>query len=363
MVHLRDAMIKAGLSALSATGIARISPPGHDGRSAVLMLHRVTAADTSPLGVNSHLAITPDFLADVIETVGRSGYTIVSMDELADAMRAPGKGRIAAITLDDAYRDNLDEALPVFESYDAPFAVYVAPGLVDGRADIWWSVLEAVVAKRDYVTVPALGERIVHDCTTRQRKIRATHRIYKWLANEVPETAINSVVRGLAAEAAIDPVGLTSKAILDWDGIRTIGDHRLCTLGAHTIHHYNLARLAEKQVIQEMKRSAEAIRLETGETVRHFAFPFGGRNAAGPREFALARDAGFATAVTTRHGLLPGNRMACPHSIPRISINGRFQKSRYVGALLSGWPAYVFGSRFDAPEPDVSAMPRVSPST
>ena len=36
----------------------------------------------------------------------------------------------------------------------------------------------------------------------------------------------------------------------------------------------------------------------------HFAYPVGAPDAAGPREFALAAEAGYSTAVTTRPGVL-----------------------------------------------------------
>ena len=38
--------------------------------------------------------------------------------------------------------------------------------------------------------------------------------------------------------------------------------------------------------------------------VVHLAYPYGDRDAAGEREFALAHAAGFKTAVTTRPGMI-----------------------------------------------------------
>ena len=44
--------------------------------------------------------------------------------------------KFAAITADDAYRDNLTEALPVLEKHEAPVAIYVAPSLINGSSGL-----------------------------------------------------------------------------------------------------------------------------------------------------------------------------------------------------------------------------------
>ena len=51
------------------------------------------------------------------------------MDEAIERIiaRAASGEQFATITADDAYRDNLTEALPVFEKHGAPFTIYVAP--------------------------------------------------------------------------------------------------------------------------------------------------------------------------------------------------------------------------------------------
>ena len=85
-----------------------------------------------------------------------------------------------------------------------------------------------------------------------------------------------------------------------------------------------------------MSASAAAIEAETGSRPAHFAYPYGYERAVGHREVALARAAGFASAVTTRHGVLQKEHAHHMHALPRISINGNFQRLSYVRTLLSG---------------------------
>ena len=60
------------------------------------------------------------------------------------------------------------------------------------------------------------------------------------------------------------------------------------------------------------------------------------------REFRLARELGFATAVTTRKGLIFDAHEDHLTALPRLSLSGDYQKPRYVEVLLSGAPFLLF---------------------
>ncbi|WP_244425398.1 hypothetical protein [Pseudaminobacter salicylatoxidans] len=50
----------------------------------------------------------------------------------------------------------------------------------------------------------------------------------------------------------------------------------------------------------------------------------------------LAKEAGYISAVTTRHGVLRPEHAGHLHALPRISLNGRYQQIGYVRTMLSG---------------------------
>ena len=84
-------------------------------------------------------------------------------------------------------------------------------------------------------------------------------------------------------------------------------------------------------------------------TPKIFAFPVGDATSAGPREFGVAKDLGFLTAVTTRPGVLYGAHVDHLHALPRMSVNGLFQDSRALESLVSGAPTALMnlGRRID----------------
>jgi len=337
MIDAQEALRKAFLNVAGMSGLAPLAKPFLGGVGAILMLHSVTAAPPRPSGANQHLTITPRFLDQLLETMKRSGYALVSMDEAIEGLKSPGaSGHFAAITLDDGFRDNLTEALPVFEAHAAPFCIYIAPALIDGSVSLWWEVLEEIVASRDlfYLTTPE--GRVQIDCSRPAKRAESLKRLQEYLTIDVKETDQQRVLGDIAAQAAFDIKSFGRGRLLGWDEIRFLATHPLATIGAHTVSHANLARLTEDQARREIREAARIIKTEIGFSPTHMAYPYGGAGAVGKREAALAKEAGFASAVTTRHGVLRAGHAEHLTALPRISINGRYQRVNHVMTMLSG---------------------------
>jgi peptidoglycan/xylan/chitin deacetylase (PgdA/CDA1 family) len=332
-----EVLRKMALNVARYSGLAPLAKPLVGGIGAILMLHRITNQPAKPLGINRHLSITPDFLDQVITDMKCRGYRFVSMDEAVDRIRSGHGGeQFATITADDAYRDNLTEALPVFEKHGTPFTVYVAPGLIDGATDLWWDVVEDIVGAKDRIDLRTANGTMVIDASSTARKIEANRRLENYLTNEIPEAAQRDVVRALARSAGVD-FGLPRRdTLMDWNEIRTIASHPLATIGAHSVHHYNLRRLGADSVRREMADGARTLKDKLGRAPRHLAYPYGYASAVGPREVGLAKEAGYVSAITTRHGILRAEHAGHLHALPRISLNGRYQRLGHLRTMLSG---------------------------
>jgi len=85
-----------------------------------------------------------------------------------------------------------------------------------------------------------------------------------------------------------------------------------------------------------MAISRERLEERLGCRVAHFAYPFGGAAHASSRDFRLARELGFDTATTTRHGNVMTVHRHTPHALPRLSLNGKFQSMAALDVFLSG---------------------------
>lgn len=86
-------------------------------------------------------------------------------------------------------------------------------------------------------------------------------------------------------------------------------------IGSHTVNHANLGELAPEAALQEMARARDDLRALAGTPVDAFCFPYGAHR---PEQGALAGDAGYATAVTTRRGRVHAG--ADPLLLPRVPV-------------------------------------------
>jgi len=345
MSGLRTSVFKAGLEALYLTGAHRMLRPITGGVGAILMLHHVRPAEPRDFAPNALLEVTPDYLDGVVERVRRSGFDIVAMDEIPGRIALGGEGRpFVAFTFDDGYRDNAEFAYPILKKHGVPFTIYLPTSFMDRRGELWWLVLEHTVRTQRAVTATIAGRPVHFDCSTAALKTEAFSEIYWWLRS-LPETELRAYVRDLSARHGIDFRDICRDLCMTWDEVRALGADPLVTFGAHTVEHLMLAKFPEETVRQEIVGSKARVEDELSRPVRHFAYPVGDPTSAGPREFAIAREAGFATAVTTRPGVLFAEHTDHLTALPRVSLNGQFQSLRYLDVLLSG-AAFAFFNRF-----------------
>lgn len=337
MIDRGEVIRKAILNGARWSGLSRLYRVLFPSAGAILMLHRVTAAETSPLGFNRHLSVTPQFLDTMLSAMKREGYAFVSLDELAERLERGGDSRnLATVTADDGYRDNMSEALPVLEAHDAPLTIYIAPGQIDRRICLWWTVLEEIIAGRDTFQLPSADGPVRIDCVGAAAKARAYCNVEYHLTSLNPELDQDRLVRELAALTGVDADRPGRDLLMDWDEIRAAARHRLVTFGAHAANHYNLRRLTTVQAAREIAEGAERLEQELGTRPAHMAYPYGYEAAVGEREMRLAREAGFRTATTTRHGLLTPEHRDYLHALPRLSVNGRYQSVAHMRTMLSG---------------------------
>jgi peptidoglycan/xylan/chitin deacetylase (PgdA/CDA1 family) len=143
-------------------------------------------------------------------------------------------------------------------------------------------------------------------------------------------------VRDLCRRYRVDMARFCAELCMTWDEIRELARDPLVTIGAHTVNHVMLKKVSDDEARSELKMGASVIEAALGTRPRHLAYPVGDPTSAGPREFRLAEEVGFETATTTRPGVLFPEHRECLTALPRITLNGEFQRLRYVDVLLSG---------------------------
>jgi len=305
-------------------------------RGVIFTLHRVLPDDTADFSPNAILQVKPAFLEYAIVRLREIGLDIIDLDEAIRRVESPVSEKpFVVFTFDDAYRDNLKFALPVLRRQQCPFTLYVPTALVDGVGEIWWQALEDIVAAQSAVAVTYLGETDYLPTASLAEKQHAYDSIY-WRMRAMPEPDRVALIRELAGQYGLDLGAHCRELIMDWTDLRTFAGEQLCTLGAHTVHHYELAKLEAADARNEIEQSLRVMKAQFGTTPIHLSYPIGGPASAGPREFEIARSLGLRSAVTTRPGGLYYHHRQSLHALPRVSLNGLFQERRFVDVFATG---------------------------
>lgn len=337
MKQLRSTVIRAGLEALYYSGAHHLLRPVFAGVGTIFTLHHVRPGTTEQFQPNRHLEIEPSFLRTTLAYLRAHDIDIVTMDEVFRRLvERDFTRRFAAFTLDDGYRDNRDHALPLFREFDAPFAVYVATDFAEGTGRLWWVEIERAIENASMIEVEIGGETTRLEARTWVQKQAAFDRLHDWLRALPSEHDVLREVTALCVRHGVDSNALCRELCMSWDELRAFAADPLVTVGAHTITHANLAKQHADVALNELRTSRERIEAQLGRPALHLAYPYGDRLAAGPREFALAKTAGFKTAVTTRPGMIFRESAGHLTALQRISLNGNFQDERILPVLASG---------------------------
>ena len=346
MSGLKQSIVRVGLESLYFSGAHVALRPLVGGMGAILALQHVRPPRRDRFQPNRSLEVTPQFFARMVRRLRRSRLDLISLDEMHRRMvEGDFSRRFLCLTFDDGYRDLREWAYPILREEGVPFAIYVATSFPDQLGELWWVVLETVIARNNRVGLMIGGRDRTFDCGTVAEKQALYNELYWWLRRRPTESEMRGIVRSLAAYYRVDIQSLCNELCMSWPELAELASDPLVTIGAHTINHPALSRLPQDAARSEMELSRSVIEAALAIKPAHLSYPYGDRTAAGNREFAMAAEVGFKTAVTARTGVLFASHKRSMTALPRISLHGDYQQMRYVRVLLSGAATTMWKSK------------------
>ncbi|MFC7229547.1 polysaccharide deacetylase family protein [Salinirubellus salinus] len=232
-------------------------------RDAVLMYHSV--GERERYGNVSVERFRED-LARLVDA-----YEVVDLAALL-ADEGDGDRPRVAITVDDAYANFHDHALPIVEEFGVPVTLFVPVGLLDGEHPEFASRLERSPDGDPRFNDPDHGET-------------------------------------------------TPAPLMTSEQVRAALETGLVTLGNHTMTHPDLATVAPEALATEVREARRRLEREFGVTVDRFCYPYGRYSAAA---LALVRET-HSLAVTAEDEPLGSN--VDPHRIPRLHAHDAWWES------------------------------------
>ena len=335
---MNKGIIRTGLETLYFTGMHHVMRPLVGGVGSILTMHHVRSKRPEAFQPNRLLEITPRFLENLLRRLAHARIDVISLDEMHQRfVTGDFKRRFVCITFDDGYKDVKEYAYPLLRKYKLPFAMYIPTSFPDRLGEMWWTALEAVIAQNSRVGALINGEERFFDCGTVREKRELYDAMYGYIRSMKTEDELRKFVRDLCATYRVDIAAFCRDLCMDWQELADMAADPLVTIGAHTVNHVMLKKIASDDTVRaEIEMSRSVLEAALGKRPEHLAYPVGDPTSAGPREFRIAAELGFKTATTTRPGVLFKVHRDHLTALPRISVNGEFQRQRYVKVLMSG---------------------------
>ena len=306
------------------------------GAGVVLRFQRVRAGRMDGFQPHKAHEITPQFLERAIRALKRWKYDIVSMDEVCcRAASPPMRTRFAALTFDGGYKDVITTAYPILQSHGVPFTVYLPTAFPDGLGDAWWLALEQIIAREERISL-IMDRRERHFLIDAvQAKYELYHLLYQWLRTQ-PPADLSSAMRDLCRRYSVDMATLSRRAWMNWDDLARLAGDPKVVIASATVSYPALSSLRDGDAQREISMGKAVMQAALHRDVKHFAFPFGDREAWRRRHAAMAEEGGFASAASALPGVIDPLGRTDLHALPRIDWDGRQRSLRVMRIMLSG---------------------------
>lgn len=304
------------VKAVHLSRLHRLFTPWYGGHTSIFLLHRVLPGPRSGMPTDN-LELTPEFLERFLKDNRRAGWRFITLDYLVEQFDdCVSHGKNVVLTLDDGYRDNYQYAWPIFREQKVPFTLYLANAFPNGKADLWWYTLADLLKSHGRIELRHRGVSLTLD----RDQVGTAFARFRDFYQPLAAVEQQEVMAKLRTRYPGSSGAYAERLWMNWDEVCEMAADELCCIGCHTLTHRSLARLPREEAFLEMERSLREIEDAIGRPVRHFAYPYGKAADAGEREESLARELGFATAVTTRVGNLHAGHRDHLLMLPRIPL-------------------------------------------
>src|SRR5579864_4391573 len=289
--------------------------PGRPPRpSAILLYHRIANLRDDPYG----LAVSEDAFRAQLESLARH-WRPVPLRDLAQAAISgqPLEGAVA-VTFDDGYVDNLRTAAPILKEFEVPATFFLTTEQLEVPRRFWWDRLEHCLACATKelpdidLRVDGLVTRLA--MATQEQRAASHDLIYRQLQSALP-AARDELLRQLAKATSAEPFAESMTRPIIANEILELEHWPLIAVGAHGVHHLNLAGVTPEHLYREVFECRSALERLLKRTVEAFAYPFG---AVSEPAINMVRAADYVCAVTCEARAVTFRERA--HLLPRLQV-------------------------------------------
>lgn len=234
---------------------------------------------------------SPIQLEHILRWLIHRNYRFLSVDELYHCLtdKHTVEGKLAFISLDDAWRSNL-ELVPIIEKYNVPITIFVPIEPVKS-GNYWWEY----VPREEREAIKRLDYNEFCHHVTKERQTKTLER-----------------------------------SCMTAEEISLLARHPLVSIQSHTLTHPILTCLPDELLEREINESKRQLEAIIGQEVNYFSYPNGTYTT---REIEVVRKAYKMAFTTDLHYISLNDDIL---ALPRIEITGR--RYRDLLKIYNIWP-------------------------
>jgi len=256
-------------------------------------------------------------------------FNVLPMEELVERARKDDVPPNAiAITFDDGYLDNFENAFPILKQFCLPATIFLVTGVLDSQSHIWHDRVFDAFRRTNAGAIAIEGKEYSLRNLTEKRTVLDT--LLRTLRMCNPRDR-DELIQQLVTRLGVPEQRCVNGKKLSWKEIEEMSKDKI-TFGAHTVTHPILTRMPLAEAVVEIMTSKEAIEKAQRFPVRLFAYPNGGRNDFNESIKQVLREAGFLCAVTSLWG--NNDVHTDPFELQRLGI---WDLDPRMSALKLGW--------------------------
>ena len=262
----------------------------------ILLYHRVND------GRDPFFSGTPVAVFDQQMELLALHYQVLPLEEAIERLKSHDlPDNAVAITFDDGYRDNYENAFPILQKYSLPATIFLATAAIGSGRTLWHDRVFSAFRETNVPMLSGIGPiRESYPLRSIAEKLHAQSRVLTFLRSLGHGERL-AWIETLVAVLQVKDYQADQHLMLTWDDVRAMQRQRI-SFGSHTVNHPILATLSEQQVVWEIEESKQTIEREIGVPVRTFAYPNGREVDFSERTKALVREAGYDCGLSTIFG-------------------------------------------------------------
>jgi peptidoglycan/xylan/chitin deacetylase (PgdA/CDA1 family) len=238
---------------------------------------------------------------------------------------------MVAITFDDGYADNYQNAFPILQRFGVSATVFLTTGSIDCREPLWFERLAFAIktSTHEFLDLDIGGAGRLWLRTTEERL--ASNRRIVSLLRQLEDSERRYWLSKMLRHLAGIKNGEISRRMLTWKEVRLMSRHGI-EFGGHTVTHPFLAKMHKDEVAWEVTNCKRCIEEQLQVPVVHFAYPNGARGDFGINEKKILLQAGYRAALSTIWGLNGPST-----DIMELRRSGPWERDRALFACKLDW--------------------------